>query len=60
MGRRAVDVLVEAIEGRSHRPVRVHMPTELIIRRTCGASLGPVSSQARLTSEGAEDTAGAS
>ena len=56
MGRRAVDVLVEAIEGRSHHPVRVRMPTELIIRHTCGASLGPITSEARSTGEGAEDT----
>jgi len=56
MGRRAVDVLVEAIEGRSQHPVRLRMPTELITRRTCGASLGPITSEARSTGEGAEDT----
>jgi DNA-binding LacI/PurR family transcriptional regulator len=39
MGQRAVDLLVEAIEGRSVQPLRLRMPTELVIRRTCGASL---------------------
>lgn len=39
MGRRAVDLLVEAIEGRDVQPMRLRMPTELVIRRTCGAIL---------------------
>jgi DNA-binding LacI/PurR family transcriptional regulator len=38
MGQRAVGLLLDALEGPYTEPVRVRLPAELVIRRTCGAT----------------------
>lgn len=38
MGKRAVELLADALRGRQCEPVHVRMPLELVVRRTCGSA----------------------